>query len=394
MAARDARTFPMTPAEASPTLAIPFAESPLLESSLPALAPKERELVRRFAEKGYLVLDLDLPDFDRLAREVVETLAPQYPPVDRRIDEAWYFCPAVRAVASAPKVLDTLRLLYGRRPFPFQTLNFDHGTQQAAHSDTIHFHCVPRYFMCGVWVAFEDVDGNNGPLFIHPGSHRLPDYGMTDLGLDATPAAYDEYEKRVGAILEAHGFPREELHLKKGQAVIWAANAFHGGSPIRDPKRTRHSQATHYYFDDCMYYFPMGSEPYAGKITVREAIDITSGRFVTPRYQGREFHADDYPHLWSYERPLPPWVDGARTPTVVEPANDDPEALKLRVRVLEDTVSVLRDTVRKIRDESTLVQEDNRKKEVLIREYNTKLPYRIARGVMKARRALFGGGAR
>ncbi len=393
MAARNGRTSPMSLREASPPLAIPFAESPLLESALPALAPVERSLVRTFAEQGYLVLDLDLPDFDRLAREVLDTLGSHYPPDDRRVDEAWYFCPAVRAIASAPKVLDTLRLLYGRQPFPFQTLNFDHGTQQAAHSDTIHFHCVPRYFMCGAWVALEDVDADNGPLFIHPGSHRLPDYTMTDLGLDAVKSAYGEYEKRVAEILAAKGFPREELHLRKGQAVIWAANTYHGGSPIRDPQRTRHSQATHYYFDDCLYYFPMGSEPFAGKVTVREAIDIASGRFVKPRYCGREFHAADYPYVWSYERPLPDWVDPPREPETADAAGEDPEVLRMRVRVLEKTVTHLREDARKILEENALVYEDNRKKDAFIQKRDSELAYKIARRLTKTVRAMFGSNA-
>lgn len=404
--------------DASQALAIPFAESPLVESSLQALGAEQRELVRSFAARGYVVLDLDLPAFDQLASEVIATLAPHYPADERRIDEAWYFCPAVRTVASAPRVIETLRLLYGREPIPFQTLNFDEGTEQAAHSDTIHFHCVPRFFMCGVWVAFEDVDERNGPLFMHPGSHRLLDYSMTDLGLDASGKAYGEYETRIARILETSGLPREPLHLRKGQAVIWAANAYHGGSPILDRSRTRHSQATHYYFDDCLYYFPMGSEPFAGKVTMREVIDIRSGRFVQPRYCGRALHVNDYPYLWKYERPLPDWVSDAGDSAIVEAPHEDPDVLMRRIRILEETVEYLRadsyklraenalvhEDNRKLRDvhapvyaenqalraENALVHEDNRKKDAFIHKRNDELAYKIARRITKASRALFG----
>ena len=33
---------------------------------------------------------------------------------------------------------------------------------------------MPEGFMCGVWVALEDMDMDNGPLVYYPGSHQLP----------------------------------------------------------------------------------------------------------------------------------------------------------------------------------------------------------------------------
>ena len=47
--------------------------------------------------------------------------------------------------------------LYGREPFPFQTLNFPYGSRQHYHSDAVHFNSLPKGFMCGVWVALEDI---------------------------------------------------------------------------------------------------------------------------------------------------------------------------------------------------------------------------------------------
>ena len=59
---------------------------------------------------------------------------------------------------------------YGREPLPFQTLNFRVGTQQEPHSDAFHFNSDPPGFMCGVWVALEDIDEASGPLVYFPGS--------------------------------------------------------------------------------------------------------------------------------------------------------------------------------------------------------------------------------
>ncbi len=49
--------------------------------------------------------------------------------------------------------------------------------------------------------------------------------------------------------------------MPKGHALIWHANLLHGGSQQKDPRRTRHSQVTHYFFEDCKYYTPMHSQP-------------------------------------------------------------------------------------------------------------------------------------
>ena len=69
-------------------------------------------------------------------------------------------------------------MLYDREVVPFQTLNFLRGTQQMAHSDTIHFSSLPAKFMAGVWIALEDVTHENGPLFYYPGSHKMPEYNF------------------------------------------------------------------------------------------------------------------------------------------------------------------------------------------------------------------------
>ena len=47
--------------------------------------------------------------------------------------------------------------------------------------------------------------------------------------------------------------------LRKGQALIWAANILHGGSVWNDKTLPRHSQVTHYYFDGCKYWRPSRS---------------------------------------------------------------------------------------------------------------------------------------
>lgn len=132
-----------------------------------------RSLCRNYARDGYLIIDPEIPDLSSIAKRMMRSLEEHFKTKDRVMD-AWRFDQDVRSLAILPKVYDVLETLYGRKPIPFQTLNFKFGTEQATHSDTIHFSSVPEEYMCGVWIALEDIDENNGPLHYYVGSHRMP----------------------------------------------------------------------------------------------------------------------------------------------------------------------------------------------------------------------------
>lgn len=234
----------------------------------PSSPPDEAARLRKnFQDDGWVVVDLRIPDFDALAAEIIAGVTDHYKGVDRILN-AWRWCAPVKKLASVPRVLDTLEILYQRKAFPFQTLNFPVGTKQPAHSDCIHFSADPPEKMAGVWVALEDTDERNGALFVCPGSHKLPVYNMQDFGLRSTYEDYRLYEQALERIIQEKGFVKKELYVKKGQAVIWSANLLHGGSRIQDRSRTRHSQATHYYFKGCKnYYCPMLSDLQSGLIS-------------------------------------------------------------------------------------------------------------------------------
>lgn len=418
--------------DAAPTaetpLAIPFAMSPYREIGLEGLSEEKKQLVRKFAEDGYVIVDVEMDDFNATADGIMEGLKDRYPEKDRRVAEGWYDVPAVRDLATAPFIIDVLTTLYGRRPLPFQTLNFDVGTGQAAHSDTIHFHCSPKNYMCGAWVALEDIDAENGPLFAYPGSQKLPDYDMTTLGLPPQIKNYGLYEQRIVQIMDGLGIKRKEFHVKKGQAIIWAANLVHGGTHVIDTERTRHSQVTHYYFDDGMYYFPMGSDPMNGKVTGREVIDLVSGKYVKHRNNGVEFPEADYDQCWRYERPLPDFIQGTPdipppkdapepvapvTPLAPAPAQIDGDVSE-RVVNLQESINALRTEAYQFqlsftemvednkRGQASQVEadelqgrlaamaEDNLKKDAYIKKRDDELAYRMARRVTKTWRTVTG----
>ncbi len=275
----------------------PWVEAPFFELSLEArgLRGEEQRIAREFHEKGYVVLDgvLSSAECDQIRKEVEPIYDPSASDGARsryRIQDAWRDCPAVAALAAKEKVIAVLRLLYDREPIPFQTLNFRHGSQQHTHSDAYHFTCLPSRFMCGVWVALEDVTAENGPLHYFVGSHQLPEFDYTDfrsaIGDSGLEARYNAYM----ALIEKT-FARQEFFAKKGQALIWAANLWHGGSPIKRPGATRHSQVTHYYFEDGIYYFPMNSVRPLGQFELKNIIDIRNGRIVPHKLNGVELEA-------------------------------------------------------------------------------------------------------
>lgn len=219
-----------------------------------------------FIENGWVLIDLNGPDFDIQAREIIAGVAPRYNGTKRVID-AWKWCAAVKRLAENARVLETLHTLYKNEPRPFQTLNFPVGTNQPAHSDCIHFSADPPEQMAGVWVALEDTDRENGALYVCPGSHKLPVYHMQDFGLRPQYEDYPLYEKAIERIIKERGLAKQPLYLRKGQAVIWSANLLHGGSQILDGGRTRHSQATHYFFKGSKtFYRPLLSDLKNGRI--------------------------------------------------------------------------------------------------------------------------------
>jgi hypothetical protein len=198
-----------------------------------------------------------------------------------RVQDAWLRSKAIRRISKHPQILRLLRLAYGRKAFPFQSLNFLQGSQQHLHSDTIHFSSQPERFMCGVWIALEDVRPEAGPVIYKVGSHTMPILKMRDVGVNAEKPGVDDYSRcyvpRFAELMEASELETRPALLKKGQAFVWAANLAHGGSPIQDPGSTRRSLVLHYYFEDCTYYTPMFSDEERGDLFLRDPADISTG---------------------------------------------------------------------------------------------------------------------
>jgi hypothetical protein len=290
---------------------VPLVESPLFHAMIDELqlSEEERRVAVELHERGYAVIDFPDDELDARIDRIKVYLAAQFE-IDMmdpetikgagsRVQDAWVYNEDIRSIASNHSIVDLLSKLYGRRAFPFQTLNFPVGTAQHLHSDSIHFSSIPERFMCGVWLAMEDVHASAGPLTYLPGSHKWPVLSNVMIGRSAfgtsREAAQAPFEAAWTALVEHSGTEQETFLARKGQALIWAANLLHGGSPQTDPKRTRWSQVTHYYFDDCIYYTPAFSDEALGLLDLRTIVDVGAEVLKPNLHLGKPVESDKAP---------------------------------------------------------------------------------------------------
>jgi hypothetical protein len=267
----------------------PWVESPFFNELIKhqELTDEQKELAIKYNKDGYVVIDLNLTDeeIEQCKSDVnflnnkddANIQNPRYHySQGKRVFEAWKECESLLSLANHPKVIETLKMLYKREPYPFQTITFNYGSNQPLHSDTIHFDSMPHRWLSAVWVALEDMTDQNGSLLYVPGSHKMPIFDFYDLKLkcanfDDQFESYAEYEEFIRQLVAIGKLETKPLICKKGQALIWSANLIHGGDIIRDPNSTRYSQVTHYYYDDCdVYYSPMFSEVWKGKYAEKD----------------------------------------------------------------------------------------------------------------------------
>jgi hypothetical protein len=285
---------------------VPLVESPFFDEVAPACGfdAETMRIGKELNENGFAVLRFPDHEFDERADRIKRNLAPRFDIAGwrangwqqnsgLRVQDAWQFDADVRAIATNARMLDILKNLYGRKAWPFQTLNFPVGTQQHYHSDSVHFSSIPERFMCGVWVALEDVGDDAGPLEYYPGSHKWPIVYNEQIGVRITGSgrqpSQELYHQVWEALVEKSGVAPQYFSPRKGDALIWAANLLHGGSRQRDPNATRWSQVTHYFFANCCYITPMASDLPVGKWQLRRLVDIATGKQVPNIYVGAPY---------------------------------------------------------------------------------------------------------
>ncbi len=196
-----------------------------------------------FLENGFLVLDgfVDSRVCDQIVADLDRCLAKgifRYAHKGQRIEHLFKHSKATRGLWTDRRIIQIVSAIFDDVALPCQTLNFLHGSQQDVHQDTIHLTPYPAGYMCGVWVALEDIHPDSGPLEVYPGSHRLPRLYTSVTGMRKVrdndwsefSTIFTPHLKRMLAKARI-----EPVHYtpKRGSVLIWHENLAHGGSPRR-----------------------------------------------------------------------------------------------------------------------------------------------------------------
>ncbi|QYC09511.1 phytanoyl-CoA dioxygenase family protein [Brevundimonas nasdae] len=283
---------------------VPKVESPFFADFFDAAStsPAVYDAAVQLNQNGYAIIDFPDAEIDLVAERIMRDLHDSYDwdafrstGVGLRLQDAWQVNDDVRRLAVNQTVIDLLTALYGRKAWPFQTLNFPVGTQQHFHTDSVHFSSMPERFMCGVWIPLEDVGLQQGPLVYYPGSHKWPVYSNEHVGhrhSETFSTSQTVFEEMWSRLVAVHNIEPVRLEIPRGKALVWAANLLHGGDIQLDKSKTRWSQVTHYYFDDCAYYTPLNSDLPAGLIDFRRPFNIVTGEPSENFHLGNKINQD------------------------------------------------------------------------------------------------------
>jgi ectoine hydroxylase len=223
-----------------------------------------REAIMHWPENGYVILRRLFKgdevaamnaEVDRLIRDKVV----DFNFTGRKIMFAFHHSAVLRKYVHDRRILDVMDFLLGKKVRVFQSINFLTGSEQHAHSDSIHMTTHPLGYMIAAWIALEPVNGDNGCLVYHPGSHKLPyllnnsyDHGGNRIVIGDD--AYARYEEAIDREIRAGGFPAQELHAQPGDVLIWHANLLHGGKKMSTPNASRKSMVIHCFAEDVLCY--------------------------------------------------------------------------------------------------------------------------------------------
>lgn len=164
-----------------------------------------------------------------------------------RINDLYMDCEEIRRVALSLRLCDVLSELLEGAPLLCNTVNFEHGSQQPDHLDSLHM--MPRRpdATLGCWIALDPVTTSNGPVRYYPGSHRIPPWPPADGAAGARSGGMAGWQQYMRKEIRERGIHPRIFTAQPGDILIWHSRLLHGGSPIQDPGRTRRSMVAHYF---------------------------------------------------------------------------------------------------------------------------------------------------
>jgi ectoine hydroxylase-related dioxygenase (phytanoyl-CoA dioxygenase family) len=268
------------------------------------ITSEDAKQCRKWASQGYIILKnlVDGPILDAVwgaYENAIHSGRVKLPPEPAGEDDPYpgrFLNPhrkigAFCQILKHPGLLDAIRLLMEREPKPLQTIASHKGSQQGAHSDSIHMTTYPLGYLTAAWIAFEDIHPDSGPLVFYPGSHRLPYVFSKDVDITESDfknrgyATYHEkYEPHIRQLIETHELEPHYFHAGRGDVLIWHANLIHGGSLRRNLQLSRRAAVCHFFVKGTFVYHDLAAarskQQYVGTCLLR---DETGGRKVFGR---------------------------------------------------------------------------------------------------------------
>ena len=221
-------------------------------------------------DNGYLVLDrfFSTSFIGEINAEIdkgLEEKTIDFNFTQKKILFAYEQLPKLNEVINNQKLTTILEELVGEEIIPFQSINFLMGSEQRAHSDSVHMATYPLGGLIAIWVALEDVDEENGALYYYPGSHKMPYATNQKIGNSTgwllSPNPNKSYEDYLENKLNKASYSKKVFKAKKGDILIWHANLVHGGLPHLNKTRTRKSMVVHYFAKKRICYHELSQRP-------------------------------------------------------------------------------------------------------------------------------------
>lgn len=230
----------------------------------------EKQLLK-WNKNGFMVLNnfLDEETIETINNDVdalLEKNKVDFNYTGRKIFNAYKQSYTIRKVIKSKRLLSLFTFILDKQIIPFQSINFLKGSEQQAHSDSIHMTTFPRGYMIAAWFALEDITIEQGPIAYYPGSHSLPystnaDYENSSNKIKLDGDANRKYETKAANIISTNNLKKEIFLAKKGDVFIWHANLIHGGEPQLNKELTRKSMVVHYFAKDVIAYHEISERP-------------------------------------------------------------------------------------------------------------------------------------
>jgi len=156
---------------------------------------------------------------------------------------------ACREVVGHPGFTALLQCLFEGVPVLMQSQMFRFGSGKGTHTDFTHCPVARPLQTATVWIAAEAVDATNGPLYVLPGSHRLPVHRF-DNGSALWPHGedrqqLDRYHQALQAQCLAAGLRPWSFDAAPGDVLLMHPRLAHGALKPMSAARTRRSLALH-----------------------------------------------------------------------------------------------------------------------------------------------------